>query len=162
MTLNTIGRYRYMIDSVVDGQGNIFDASRLPPTQVNRLVEVLGRGAASFKDCTTTKPISLLKGGDARLRISLRGAEGGDPVQKVTVEYVPPMGERGGTWAKDFFPKGEGESELQLPVRAPGTYSIVSVKGKECDGDVLSPENCKVVEQPQPNAEVHLESIHEW
>lgn len=31
-----------------------------------------------------------------------------------------------------------------------------------CDGDVLSPETCKVVQKPYPTAEIEWKRIHEW
>lgn len=31
-----------------------------------------------------------------------------------------------------------------------------------CEGDVLSPETCKVVEKPMPTAEIEWKRIHEW
>jgi nucleoporin POM152 len=31
-----------------------------------------------------------------------------------------------------------------------------------CEGDVMAPETCKVVEKQRPSAEIEWKRIHEW
>ncbi len=86
---------------------------------------------------------------------------GGDSIAKVTVEYVPAIGASGSPYTRDYATK-PGQGDLEIKAMQAGTYTIVRVDGIECPGDILSPETCKVVEQPLPRADVKLEGIHEW
>jgi len=52
--------------------------------------------------------------------------------------------------------------DLTVEADSPGDYTIIDIKGKYCEGDVLSPETCTVVELPKPAAEIEWRRIHEW
>ncbi|KAG8897050.1 hypothetical protein FRB99_008481 [Tulasnella sp. 403] len=157
--LSTLGKHRYAIDSLIDGVGNTFDVGSAVSNQNSRSVDVVRRSSVSFRNCRSTQSIDLLKGSEARLVLAL-GSDG-DPVKSVTLQYVPPIGYSAPPYEKAYSPRSETDRELSVTVKQPGTYTILAVNGKECRGDVLSPEVCKVVEQPKPKVDVTLKSIHE-
>lgn len=164
LSLSSLGKHRYAIDSLMDGAGNFFEPSLRPVGSVDhiaRSVEVIGRSSATFKNCGLASPVDLRKGGDATLVLALSKGERLDSVKSVTVQYVPPMGFKASPYTKEYRPKTSADGELPIVVKQPGTYTIMSVDGHECSGDVMSPEVCKVVEQPLPTADVKLETLHE-
>ena len=55
-----------------------------------------------------------------------------------------------------------GKRHLTVEADSPGDYTIVDIKGKHCEGDVLSPETCTVMELSKPVAEIEWRRIHEW
>ncbi|KAG9019121.1 hypothetical protein FRB90_006189 [Tulasnella sp. 427] len=164
LSLSSLGRYRYGIDSLLDGAGNYFEPSMRPvgsAEHIARSVDVIGRSSATFKNCGLASPVDLRKGADATLALSLSKGDRIDAVKSVTVQYVPPIGFKASPYTKEYRPKSPTDAELPIVVRQPGTYTIMSVDGYECSGDVMSPEVCKVVEQPQPTADVSFETLHE-
>ncbi|KAG8913550.1 hypothetical protein FRC01_004485, partial [Tulasnella sp. 417] len=164
LSLSSLGKHRYSIDSLIDGAGNYFEPALRPVGSANqfaRSVDVIGRSSATFRNCGLASPVDLRKGGDATLVLALSKGERLDSVKSVTVQYVPAMGFKASPYTKEYRPKTSADAELPIVVKQPGTYTIMSVDGHECSGDVMSPEVCKVVEQPLPTADVKLETLHE-
>lgn len=180
MPLNTPGSHVYILDSLSDSQGNVhvLTASQLPrkseqadavaklSNENSRSLSVLRRAAMSFKDCGPGNPASLLIGSDATLDISARDSDAQDGPWDVTIEYKPSQGAQAdGKAAKPWKKKlttPTGRTSLTVNAGAPGEYTILDVRGRYCMGDVLSPETCKVVEQPYPTADIEWKRIHEW
>ncbi|KAI0652414.1 hypothetical protein C8Q79DRAFT_98543 [Trametes meyenii] len=185
VVLDALGTHTYTLDTVMDAQGNIAQAGQLIDTTAidsrkatpsdlaelqarasSRSVTVLRRPSVSFKHCGPGHPASLLIGSEAPLTISTLEADAQDAPWDVTVQYEPPT-EDGGKpskrykgWTKTLTTQGE-RKELTLRASAPGEYTITGVNGAHCEGDVLSPETCKVVERPLPTAEIEWKKIHE-
>jgi len=65
----------------------------------------------------------------------------------------------GTSWTKEFIAY---DNIFHFKADAPGEYTILSVQGQHCAGDVMSPETCKVVEVPRPRAEIEWRKLHEW
>ncbi|KAF7798524.1 hypothetical protein EIP86_009745 [Pleurotus ostreatoroseus] len=172
VTLDALGTHKYVLESVSDALGNVVSAgvdastSGRNPNQSQsgtvRAVSVLRRPAMSFRHCGPGNPTSLLIGSEASLTIAAKQADELDTPLDVTVEYQPPAdgGKKLKSWTKTFSTPGT-QRELTVLGSAPGEYSITHVKGKYCEGDVLSPDVCKVVERPLPSAEISWKKIHE-
>ena len=84
------------------------------------------------------------------------------------MRYDPPLAEdsakqskRYKGWTKTLSTQAE-RREPTLRASAPGEYTITGIMGHHCEGGVLSPETCKVVERPLPSAEIEWKKIHEW
>ncbi|KAG8930377.1 hypothetical protein FRC02_004294 [Tulasnella sp. 418] len=174
LSLDAVGKHRYFIDSLVDGLGNVFDPSMLPQTSLtSRSVEVISRSSATFKNCGSGKTVSLFKGSEARLSLALNGnsdvrqpriaqPQAFDNVKSVTIQYEPSIGSKKAAFVKQYdYQKGKNDQLMDIAVSNQGVYTILGVQGDHCSGDVLSPESCRVVERPEPTADVDLRSIHE-
>lgn len=169
-----------MLDALMDGAGNSVTlaqnlaAMRKGPQNQNasnghinskttRSLSVLRRASMSFKGCGHGHPASLLIGAEAPLLISTNEADPQDGPWDVTLKYQPPSTDQKKykPWKKTISTEG-AKRELTVRASAPGEYSIVDVKGRFCPGDILSPDLCRVMEQPYPTAEIEWKRIHEW
>lgn len=167
MPFGTAGSHLYVLDSLVDGLGNLrtltptqsqrkgapaSDASDASPQSVNavRLATVVRNAAMSFRDCSPGNPASLLIDSEVKLAVIARQSDPRDGPWQVTVKYEPEGSNASGKrksskpWTKSLATL-EGKAELLIVADAPGQYSITDVKGRFCSGDVLSPESCRVV-----------------
>ncbi|OBZ79799.1 hypothetical protein A0H81_01490 [Grifola frondosa] len=183
VSLDALGIHSYVLESVTDAVGNVAQAGSRWNLQkaissvgedhgasevtTRRSVTVLRRPGVSFKACGPGHPASLLIGSEAPLIIAASEADALDAPWDVTVRYQPLPEEGSKTSSKRYKPwtknlKTQGDKkELTLRASAPGEYTIISAKGSQCDGDVLSPETCKVIERPLPTAEIEWKKIHE-
>ncbi|TDL28053.1 hypothetical protein BD410DRAFT_782006 [Rickenella mellea] len=174
LSLDAFGTHLYMLDTVSDAAGNSISltagrkaldhnqpAIGYSNNAVTRSLTVLRTPSMSFRQCGPGHPTSLLIGAEAPLTISANEADTKDAPWEVTVAYQPPSGETGHKpWKKRLTTQGE-KRELTVRATAPGDYSILNVKGRICPGDVLSPDSCRVLEQPRPTAEIEWKRIHE-
>lgn len=183
VVLDALGTHKYTLESVTDALGNVAQAGQYVDSNAlsrklsledyralvtSRSVTVLRRPSVSFKHCGPGQPASLLIGAEAPLSITAVDADTEDAPWDITVRYEPPPAEDGTksskrykSWTKPFETQGQ-RRELTLRASAPGEYTILGVKGQYCEGDVLSPETCRVVERPLPSAEIEWKKIHEW
>jgi nucleoporin POM152 len=156
------------LDSLTDGVGNTVDLPGTPAAPTKRSITVLGRSSASFWGCGTgaDKTVDLLHGKEGRLTVFLNSLDPADGPWVVTIRCDPDRREKqsrksSSPWTKDFTIPQDRKS-INVMVTEPGEYTIVRIKGKACSGEILSPETCRVVEQPMPSAEIEFKSIHEW
>ncbi|KAK7064112.1 hypothetical protein R3P38DRAFT_2822500 [Favolaschia claudopus] len=173
VSLNDVGSYFYALEEVVDALGNVvrLDIPTLDPsapnTKITRSLRVLRRPSVSFKNCGPGFPASLLIGSETQLAISANAADTLDAPWEISLSYKPPVAvddssstKRFHPWKKTLSTQGN-RRELDVRALAPGEYTILSVKGKWCPGDVLAPETCTVIEKPKPAAEIEWKKIHE-
>ncbi|EPQ61413.1 hypothetical protein GLOTRDRAFT_102151 [Gloeophyllum trabeum ATCC 11539] len=189
-SLDSLGTHVYVLESVADGVGNLIQTSSqalvsqqgrkgsVGPdsrvsaapalnTKTTRVVQVLQRPAVSFMHCGPGRPASLLIGSEFPLTVSAKEADAADSPWEIKMKYLPsPVeesgqgGRRNKPWTRTLRTQDD-RKDLTFQANAPGEYSIVSVKGKYCDGDILSPDICKVVELPRPSADIEWRRIHE-
>lgn len=169
-TLDSLGTHTYVLESVSDALGNIVSAGASSGTshdQTTRTVSVLRRPSVSFKYCDPGHPSPLLIGSDTRLMLGVKDADEADGPWDIDVKYTPavdesdPKAKKVQPWKKTMTTE-PFERDIILRAIAPGEYSVTGVKGQYCEGDVLSPESCKVAEKPLPTAEIEWKKIHEW
>ncbi|KDQ63216.1 hypothetical protein JAAARDRAFT_119663 [Jaapia argillacea MUCL 33604] len=156
---------------VIAGSGSLSDVDATTTSVVNsrttRSLTVLRRPTVSFRDCGPGKPAKLLIGSEAPLLISTKDADSLDAPWDVSIKYQPPLDVDEATKNKRYRPwtrsleTQKDKKDLTLRANAPGEYTIMGVKGKYCDGDVLNPETCKVIEMPLPRADIEWKRIHE-
>jgi len=174
------GTHTYVLESVTDALGNLEhlstssspakygDPSPESNTKISRSLRVLHRPTMAFKSCGPQRPASLLIGSNVSLVIDTQEADDLDSPWEVKVRYQPPMDESGKSINKRLRPWQQtihtqaGKRDLTVEADSPGAYTIVDIKGKHCEGDVLSPETCTVMELPRPAAEIEWRRIHEW
>ena len=110
LSLTSLGKHRYAIESLVDGAGNFFEPSLRPVGSANhiaRSVDVIGRSSATFKNCGLASPVDLRKGGDATLVLAFHGGEGGVKEDHAFVEHEVYFGPEG------ISPAAMGAAELE-------------------------------------------------
>lgn len=187
MSFDTPGRQSYVLDTLTDGLGNVGVLSQPTPSKAtphllstnvekstvvltkenSRVVVVLRRAMVSFSDCAPGHPATLLIGSETQLRATANDADMTDAPWDVVVNYQPAVSSSSGNfkqvkaWKKTFVTQ-PGGSLLTIDANAPGEYTLASIKGKYCTGEILSPDTCKVVLQPLPTAEIKWKRIHEW
>lgn len=174
MSLDIAGSHSYVLDSVIDGMGNVQTLTpKIKPqgeqavlkaqqTDAIRSVAVLKRASMSFRDCAPGSPVSLLRGGSVPLTVVAGDADQRDGPWRVTVRYTPPTSAGEEKIVDQVHSSDPGSSLVRFNTRTPGLFQIVDVRGNFCLGDILSPDFCRVVEEPYPTAEVEWKTIHEW
>ncbi|CAO3696453.1 unnamed protein product [Umbelopsis ramanniana] len=141
LTLNTPTDYRYQINKVTDGTGNIIEYQEPVETKLT----VHPPPSVKF-ECDTQRPAKLLIGSKtANLPLRLEG----EAPWKIEYEYMNPesleLSQKTATL----------DSQVStISVALSGDYKILSVQDRFCRGDVMYPSVCRVVQPPMP--EVHL------
>ena len=178
VSAEAFGTHTYVLESVTDALGNLEylswssakhgDLSSESNTKISRSLRVLHRPTMSFKGCERQKPASFRIGSNVSLLVDTQEADDLDSPWDVKVRYQPPVDESGKSINKRLRPWQQtiqtqsGNRALTVEADSPGDYTIVDIRGKYCEGDVLSPETCTVVELPKPTAEIEWRRIHEW
>ena len=158
VSLGAIGTHAYTLEHVVDRYGNSLTPALSPTT--TRAITVLRRPSVSFKTCGPGRPSSLLIGSETPVAITTHSFDPLDELWDVGIRYTPSDKTHKG-WEKQLKTQ-DSANDIILRAGAPGEYTILGVKGKYCDGDVLSPETCKVIEMPLPSAQIEWKKILEW
>jgi nucleoporin POM152 len=161
VSLDAIGSHVYTLEYVTDRFGNSIPVGPSDKTKSTRSVTVLRRPNVSFKTCRPGHPSSLLIGSETPITISTHEADPPDSPWDVVVKYLPAAGKKNKAWTRTLKTPAD-KRDLVLRATAPGEYVIQDIRGKYCEGDVLSPETCKVVEMSYPSAEIEWKKIHEW
>jgi nucleoporin POM152 len=184
ITVDAIGTHIYTLESVTDSLGNTVSLSSqaslgssnrkisndvdLESTKIRRALRVLRRPSTSFKGCGLGHPATLPIGGETTLTMVANDVDEVDAPVEITLQYVPPPARDGGPtnknleqWVKTLTADAS-QRDVHFRATAPGEYVLTNIRGKECEGDILSPEVCKVVEMPLPTAEIEWKRIHEW
>lgn len=179
VSAEAFGIHTYVLESVTDALGNLEylsswssakhgDLSSESNTKISRSLRVLHRPTMAFKGCGPQKPAALRIGSNVSLVIDTEEADDFDAPWDVKVRYQPPTDESGKNINRRLRPWQQtiqtqsSNRDLTVEVDSPGDYTIVDIRGKYCEGDVLSPETCTVVELPMPTAEIEWRRIHEW
>ncbi|THH33416.1 hypothetical protein EUX98_g778 [Antrodiella citrinella] len=167
ISLDALGTHTYVLESVTDALGNLVTRHSLPSegssdAKLLRTTSVLRRPTVSFRGCGAGNPVPLLIGQDAPVTISTKASDAWDAPWDVTVQYTSFNGDdkRFKPWNRTLTTSGASK-DITLRAIVPGEYSIVGIKGKYCEGDVLSPDVCSVVEKPHPTATIEWKKIHE-
>jgi nucleoporin POM152 len=179
VSAEAFGIHTYVLESVTDALGNLEYLSSGPPakhadlspeshSKISRSLRVLHRPTMAFKGCGPQKPASHRIGSNVSLVIDTQEADDLDSPWNVKVQYQPPTDESGKSINKRLRPWQQtiqtqsSNRDLTIEADSPGDYTIIDIRGKYCEGDVLSPETCTVVELPKPAAEIEWRRIHEW
>ncbi|KAI9476070.1 MAG: hypothetical protein EXX96DRAFT_527054 [Benjaminiella poitrasii] len=142
LTFDAAAKQEYRLTRVVDGAGNEVDLSGLANTQT---FEVHPRPAVRFK-CSETDPIHLLIGSKStQLPLSLEGA------QPFELEYT-----FSGDGSRHKAKLGDASS---ISVSSPGEYNLISISDRYCQGQVMFPSSCHVIQPQLPSVKVQSTPI---
>ncbi|GAA5967177.1 hypothetical protein JCM11641_000463 [Rhodosporidiobolus odoratus] len=154
VTLSRPGRTTFYLDAVTDGVGNEItysgsssgSAPLVPGTLASRSVVVHTPPSVAFVgDCAKGEDVSLLHGGKKTLQMRLSGVEQGE-TSEVEVRFTP-TGEGKGGWTRKVETKG---AKAEIEVSQEGTYEVVGVGSRWCEGVVLVPNSCTLALQALP------------
>ncbi|PWN43232.1 hypothetical protein IE81DRAFT_301054 [Ceraceosorus guamensis] len=166
LTLDTRepGTYTYTLQSVVDACGRSMHPATseshrsASETIASRAVVVHPRARVALKLCSIDNPIKVLRNklDDKKLRIEVSGDGAFDGPVHALLRYQSISG--AAPSVKNLtLPAGTSEHALQ----GLGDYSIDSVGGAFCDGEVLAPSVCRAVDVPPPQADVTFHAIQD-
>ena len=178
VSVEAFGIHTYVLESVADALGNLEYLSWSPAkhgdlspesnAKISRSLRVLHRPTMAFKGCGPQRPASLRIGSNVSLVVDTQEADDLDSPWDVKIRYQPPTDESGKSINKRLRPWQQtiqtqsSSRDLIVEADSPGDYTIIDIRGKFCEGDVLSPETCTVIELPKPAAEIEWRRIHEW
>ncbi|GAA5835997.1 hypothetical protein JCM9279_002160 [Rhodotorula babjevae] len=190
VSLAQAGRTTYYLDAVVDAYGNevTYDLARsssslpdgttkdkvpsgsrnkalphlVPGTVASRSVVVHRPPEVAFVgECAKGDDVHLLEGGRKKLQLRLQGVDddlrAGDGAFDVQVRFSPAaQGVKG--WTRLVKTQ---TARAEVEVDQAGTYEVVGVKSKHCNGAVLVPNTCTLVVQPRPTLSTTFTPIHD-
>lgn len=175
LSLTTPGRLLYHLESLKDACGHRFDFDKSreaiklsnPSFIDTKTVQVHSNSQISFVGCGNTEdePLRLLKGKSVSLQIKIQEQNDlPDPPWIAQISYEPfkaisSSSELSGTpssWRKELL---FNNLEKSLTVKEAGIYEIKSLQGKYCQGNILVPSTCSVIEQPTPTIDLNFTSI---
>ncbi|KAF9225491.1 hypothetical protein BS17DRAFT_801515 [Gyrodon lividus] len=174
LSLDSLGRVTFVLESVIDGMGNVvlldqgvaseaFHHGVTPDSKMTRSLNVLQRPSISFRNCGPGNPVPLLIGSEASLSLYATDSDALDAPWNIDIKFEPSDGAKSsGKLVKPWKDTVQTKKQtFSISASAAGEYTITGIRGKWCEGDVLSPETCKVVEKPMPTAEIEWKRIHE-
>ncbi|KAK4050941.1 hypothetical protein OIO90_004917 [Microbotryomycetes sp. JL221] len=137
----------------------------LPQTVVSRSVVVHRPPEIAFiGQCGRGQDVKLLHRGRATLEMKLSGIEqelrtSGAQTYRAAVKFTPDAASPStNEWQREVTSTSQ---IVRMVVDEPGTYEIVRVESKWCQGLVLVPNLCNVVLQPQPNLVTTFEPLYD-
>ena len=167
-SLGVGGGWQYTIDEVQDACGNIANYSHISLSQRNVREQhflVHERPHAALRGYDSQNPIRVAKGKSSSLPIDL-GATGSEDLEAVTsfVSYLF-------TPEKELLPDQKHsdaatlkEVKIKYPkhgieVQEPGLYSLQSIRSEFCEGEVLEPSSCVLLNPAEPDLTISAENI---
>jgi nucleoporin POM152 len=174
-SLSTSGTWFYSLNEVHDACGNVAnytmqndDGEQVKSKGVNveQTFVVHERPRASMSGCDPQHPLKIAKGRSALLPIQLgsTGRSAADIGHTLTYMFTPQEQlQANGEHAPDA--KVE-EISLKTPaqgsmVKDSGLYTLKSVSNQFCNGEVMEPASCLVLNPPEPDMAIKAEEIHD-
>lgn len=144
LSVESLGRVTFVLESVIDGMGNIVPLDQGVTTseilhrdvasnsKTVQSLNVLRRPKISFQNCGPGYPVSLFIGSDAPLSLQVIDSDPLDAPWNVDVKFDP--SEDGQSSSKSVKPWKDTlqtqQSSLSLSATAAGEYTILGIKGK--------------------------------
>ena len=173
-TLGTTGGWGYFIEEVHDACGNIANYSRPEDQRRPRVKDkshteqaftVHERPRAALKGRGPENPLKVAKGRSARLPISFDSiGSGGAGGQDMFVSYlftpqdqITAVGEHAhGAQIRNVTLKN---TDPGPEVQEPGLYTLNFVSTEFCNGEILEPSSCQLLNPPEPDLAIGAENI---
>lgn len=174
-SLGVSGGWQYVVDEVHDACGNVANYSHarlsehaqktLKGRQLEQHFSVHERPRVALRDYDSQHPIKVAKGKSASLPIEL-GATGSGDLEgaTLTLSYLF-------TPQDDLLPDQQHSSEAVvkevtvkdasrgLELREPGLYTLQAIRTKFCEGEVMEPSSCLLINPPEPDLAISSEPI---
>ena len=175
-SLGVSGAWRYVIDEVQDGCGNVANYSHIRSLEYNQQKLLKGRQLeqhfsvherpkVALRDYDSQHPIKVAKGNSKTLPIQLSTTEMGNIGGTIfTLSYLftpqenllPDQKHSVAAVLKKVTIK---DANYGIEVREPGLYSLQSIRTEFCSGEVLEPSSCLLENPPEPDLIISAENI---
>lgn len=143
LTLENASDQEYKLSRVMDGAGNSLDLS----TESSQKLIVHSRPIAKFH-CSQMHPVNLLIGqSSTELPLTLQGTG------PFNLEYNHNSDDTQVRRAR------LNAGEKSISVQQPGEYNLLSVRDQFCQGKILFPSTCQVVQPELPSVKVNATAI---
>ena len=172
-SLSVSGRWEYMIDDIYDAHGNgvNYTEDRLQDSTWVRTYKrnlyqnffVHERPELALQGCDANNPLRVERGKSRDLPLHFKAARITDSEESpFTVHYsfrsldnaVPSLADS--AVMRQMVLKGNQNS---IDIKEPGLYTLVSVTSKHCEGEILEPSSCTLVNPPEPDLSIAAEPI---
>lgn len=140
LSVESLGRVTFVLESVIDGMGNIVPLDQGETlhrevalnSKTARSLNILRRPSISFRNCGPGNPVSLFIGSDAPLSLHVTDSDPLDAPWNVDVKFDPSEdGKNGGKSVKPWKDTLQTQqSSLSLSASAAGEYTILGIRGK--------------------------------
>lgn len=169
------GKWLYSIDEIHDATGNVAnfsargeDGEHLYPkgTQLEHTVDVHERPEVRFKGCDTHNPLKVAIGASAALPVEF-GSPGNDLYntkytvawQFSSIDKLTASGDHGEDMVIEQF---ISKNSRQKPViHRAGLYTLKTVSNQFCDGEIMEPASCLLLNPPEPNLSITSKDIYD-
>ncbi len=170
------GGWQYMIDEVHDACGNVANYSQirllehsqqklLKGRRLEQHFSVHERPRVALRDYDSQHPIKVAKGKSKHLPIEVT-TTGFGYLEDVTYtlsylftpqeDLLPDQKHSAAAIVKEVTIK---DAVHGLEVQNPGLYSLRSIRTEFCDGEVLEPSSCLLLNPPEPDLAISAENI---
>ena len=175
-SLGVGGGWQYMIDEVRDACSNVANYSQarsleygqqklLKGHRLEQHFSVHERPRVALRDYDSQHPVKVAKGKSKILPIQL-GATGSGDLEGATSalsylftaqeDLLPDQQHSSSALVKEVMIKDDMHG---LVVREPGLYTLQSIRTDFCDGEVLEPSSCLLLNPPEPDLSISSEDI---
>ena len=176
-SLGVVGGWQYTIDEVEDACGNVanysltraLDQAHQKQTAKGRLLQqhfsVHGRPRVALLDHDPHRPIKIAKGTSKLLPIQLKTTESNELNSgPATLSYTfTPQDDldREQRHSKTALVKDVtiDDADRGFEVQEPGLYTLRSISTQFCDGEVMEPSSCVVINPLEPDLTISAENI---
>jgi nucleoporin POM152 len=170
-SLNTLGRWIYLMEEVQDAFGNSVNytltteyGERVVASKYKHIEQVFTvhpRPKASLATKDSPCTIRVAHGKEARLPIAIDDSEGPYTLSTLftPLEELPPNGEHSANALvrKELLKTSTEKYEIIEP----GLYSLQAISSRFCAGEVLEPSSCLLVNPPVPTLSLSSENIYD-
>lgn len=158
---DTPGIFTVSLQSVTDSLHNTHHPS--DPAS-SKTYQVFPKSGAMFgQACMMGKPLQLLANRTINLPISTIPANDQNTLSSVfpidVLLSFEPVAGQGNWWTKTITATSP---DTVYQASEEGTYRILQVAGKACQGAVMEPSSCSVQVVPLPKVDFDVTTLHEW
>ena len=175
-SLGVGGGWQYIIDEVEDACGNVANYSEnrsleygqqklLKGRRLEQHFFVHERPQVALRDYDSQHPIKVARGKSKKLPIQLSATGSGSlsgAASTLTYLFTPQddlLPDQKHSYSPTVQEVSIKDSGKGLEVREPGLYSIRSIRTEYCDGEVLEPSSCLLLNPPEPDLSISTENI---
>ncbi|KAF3926759.1 hypothetical protein ABW21_db0207592 [Orbilia brochopaga] len=162
-SLASPGSWKYVVEEVVDGMGNIFKYSPQNPGgehPLQRSFSVHERPSVRFSSCSPQNPIMVARGKSGALSLEISRDLDAAPYEIEYSHNSRITHVEDGTSGELILQKSVLKSSGQpISVSSPGLYTIKSISSRFCTGEVFEPSSCLFLTPPDPGLAISFDEI---
>ena len=178
-SLGVAGTWQYKIDEVHDGCGNtanysepmvseLIKQSAPKSGQLEQHFFVHGKPKIALHGCDTQNPIKVRVGDSKVLPLQFSATGESSPGNNAyTLRYLftrhdeilPDQRHPDSVTTREIAIRHHGQDRSGFEIRDPGLYSLLSVHSSYCEGEILEPSSCQLMNPLKPDLSLSAEQI---